>query len=162
MPIRFRCVYCDKLLGIATRKAGTVVNCPQCGQPLIVPSPEPEPTHAATAGAPAPVASPSKLFEEDDFDVILEPDATLQNAKEPPPKPKANRPTSPPAPPPQRPFPVERSLPTPPRAPMPLTAPAPASGILLSPVKLIIALVAVFVCVGIAFAGGILVGRMLS
>ena len=37
MPIRFRCVYCDKLLGIAKRKAGAVVNCPQCGQPLIVP-----------------------------------------------------------------------------------------------------------------------------
>src|SRR5947209_4069935 len=30
MPIRFRCAYCNQLLGIARRKAGTVVRCPTC------------------------------------------------------------------------------------------------------------------------------------
>jgi hypothetical protein len=40
MPIRFRCVYCEQLLGIARRKAGTVVKCPNCGGQLIVPPPE--------------------------------------------------------------------------------------------------------------------------
>src|SRR5436305_7414662 len=81
MPIRFRCVYCDKLLGIAKRKAGAVVNCPQCGQPLIVPTPEPEPEPEATAAASQPAtppAAPGKLFEQDDFDVLLEPDATYR------------------------------------------------------------------------------------
>lgn len=52
MPIRFRCVYCDKLLGIARRKAGAVVNCPQCGQALIVPSPQED-------NLPTPSFSPS-------------------------------------------------------------------------------------------------------
>ena len=28
MPIRFRCAYCNQLMGIARRKAGTVVRCP--------------------------------------------------------------------------------------------------------------------------------------
>lgn len=39
MPIRFRCPHCFKLLGIATRKAGTDVPCPQCGRGVTVPRP---------------------------------------------------------------------------------------------------------------------------
>lgn len=38
MPIRFRCVYCTRLLGIASRKAGAVTRCPQCGNEIIVPA----------------------------------------------------------------------------------------------------------------------------
>src|SRR5215207_1411046 len=113
MPIRFRCVYCDKLLGIARRKAGAVVNCPQCGQPLIVPTPEPEPEAAAAGQPAAPPKGPPKLFEQDDFDVLLEGDRTFRTP-DPPPTPK--RPKAPPPPPPAnplppRPFPAERSLP---------------------------------------------------
>ena len=37
MPIRFRCVYCNQLLGIARRKAGTIVRCTSCQGQLIVP-----------------------------------------------------------------------------------------------------------------------------
>lgn len=37
MPIRFRCPNCRRLLGIASRKAGTATTCPQCGQGLVVP-----------------------------------------------------------------------------------------------------------------------------
>ena len=40
MPIRFRCVYCDKLLGISRRKAGAVVHCPGCAKQLKVPLPD--------------------------------------------------------------------------------------------------------------------------
>src|SRR5438067_7100524 len=40
MPVKFRCVYCEQLLGIARRKAGTVVKCPNCEGQLIVPTPE--------------------------------------------------------------------------------------------------------------------------
>jgi hypothetical protein len=39
MPIRFRCTYCNRLLGIATRKAGTLTTCPHCGYQITVPSP---------------------------------------------------------------------------------------------------------------------------
>jgi phage FluMu protein Com len=40
MPIRFRCSYCNRLLGIATRKAGTQTTCPHCGYEITVPSPD--------------------------------------------------------------------------------------------------------------------------
>jgi hypothetical protein len=37
MPIRFRCGYCNRLLGIARRKAGQETTCPHCGYTLTVP-----------------------------------------------------------------------------------------------------------------------------
>ncbi|MDB5310833.1 MAG: hypothetical protein JWO38_5035 [Gemmataceae bacterium] len=37
MPIRFRCPHCTRLLGIARRKAGSQINCPQCARPVTVP-----------------------------------------------------------------------------------------------------------------------------
>src|SRR5260370_28312287 len=40
MPIRFRCAYCQQLMGIARRKAGAIVRCPRCAGEVIVP-----PTH---------------------------------------------------------------------------------------------------------------------
>lgn len=40
MPIRFRCSYCNRLLGIATRKAGTETVCPHCGYTITVPIPK--------------------------------------------------------------------------------------------------------------------------
>jgi hypothetical protein len=40
MPIRFRCGYCDRLLGIARRKAGSETTCPHCGYTLTVPDEE--------------------------------------------------------------------------------------------------------------------------
>lgn len=173
MPIRFRCVYCDKLLGIARRKAGAVVNCPQCGQPLIVPTPEPEPQKIAAAPpAPAsvPAAGPSKLFERDDFDVILQGDVTVQSHEDIPalPKKSKSRPAAPPpvpSPLPPRPFPVEQSLPSPfepAPAPLPLPARRQQRGLVLTTGKLIGAVVAVLVLVLGAFGGGVVVGRMLA
>ncbi len=40
MPIRFRCSYCNRLLGIATRKAGTQTRCPHCSCEITVPFPD--------------------------------------------------------------------------------------------------------------------------
>src|ERR1051325_10850643 len=96
MPIRFRCVYCEQLLGIARRKAGTVVKCPNCAGQVIVPAPEQAddsdaeaPTAAATdkapvkqmatvpeKKAPAPASAGGEggmLFERSDFDELLKP-----------------------------------------------------------------------------------------
>lgn len=182
MPIRFRCVYCDKLLGIARRKAGAVVNCPQCGQPLIVPTPEGEPEKAVAASpsavpsAPATIAaSPSgNLFERDDFDVVLQSDVTVQgNEPAPPPmapkRPKSPKPQSPPpvpSPLPPRPFAVEQSLPPPPRdgfaAPLPLPVRQRPSGMVLTTGKLILALAVVLFLVVAAFGGGVVVGRLMT
>jgi hypothetical protein len=40
MPIRFYCQRCRQLLGIATRKAGSEIQCPKCGWSQVVPSQE--------------------------------------------------------------------------------------------------------------------------
>jgi hypothetical protein len=40
MPLRFRCGYCSRLLGIARRKAGSNTTCPHCGATIAVPMPE--------------------------------------------------------------------------------------------------------------------------
>jgi phage FluMu protein Com len=161
MPIRFRCVYCDKLLGIAHRKAGSVVNCPQCKQPLIVPTPEPEPT-AAGSQVSAPPANPSKLFERDDFDVLLEPDANVRAPDPPPARKKPRLPEHEALPP--RPFAAERTLPRPSSSiPTPIPLPANASvGVVLSTGMLILAFVVVLFLIGLAFGGGLLVGRLLN
>jgi hypothetical protein len=67
MPIRFRCAYCNQLLGIARRKAGTVVRCPTCAGRVVVPTTEgddPEPSEDS---------SNPLVFERSDFDEILGP-----------------------------------------------------------------------------------------
>ena len=40
MPIRFYCQRCHQLLGIASRKAGSEIQCPKCGWSQIVPAQE--------------------------------------------------------------------------------------------------------------------------
>jgi hypothetical protein len=55
MPIRFRCCYCNQLLGIARRKAGSVIECPNCHGQVGVPS-LPEGGPAAVPDAPKPPA----------------------------------------------------------------------------------------------------------
>ena len=37
MPVRFRCKHCQQLLGIARRKIGTEVRCPECHKMVLVP-----------------------------------------------------------------------------------------------------------------------------
>jgi len=53
MPIHFRCCFCNQLLGIAHRKAGTVIDCPTCRGKVWVPDPN-APPGAAPAPAPEP------------------------------------------------------------------------------------------------------------
>ncbi len=40
MPIRFHCKRCERLLGIASRKVGSEIECPKCGLAQTVPSEE--------------------------------------------------------------------------------------------------------------------------
>ncbi len=64
MAIRFRCAFCNQLMGIATRKVGTVVRCPKCAQQNVVPAtsdiaPSPSATcPAAKTARPAGSATP--------------------------------------------------------------------------------------------------------
>jgi len=80
MPIRFRCVYCNQLLGISRRKAGTVVRCTNCGGQIIVPEAEAD---AAIVGAASAnernvtrkeaLPAQSNLLEHGDFEALLKP-----------------------------------------------------------------------------------------
>jgi hypothetical protein len=40
MPIKFRCEHCRQFLGISHKKAGMLVDCPNCGRTIRVPDPE--------------------------------------------------------------------------------------------------------------------------
>jgi hypothetical protein len=73
MPIRFRCAYCNKLLGIAKRKAGTVVRCPGCSGQVVVPTLAEAGLAAAGPTAPT-VQGPGAgaMFEGDAIDKMLE------------------------------------------------------------------------------------------
>jgi phage FluMu protein Com len=80
MPIRFRCAYCNQLMGIARRKAGTVVRCPSCSGQVVVPNPEEE---AATSPAQE-AADPPPLFERSDFDEFFAPTGKKRSPSRPP------------------------------------------------------------------------------
>jgi hypothetical protein len=72
MPIRFRCAYCNQLMGIARRKAGTVVRCPSCSGQVVVPNPTADVTEKPHEGAsPRPAGAP-ELFERSNFDELFD------------------------------------------------------------------------------------------
>jgi hypothetical protein len=137
MPIRFRCQYCNQLLGIARRKAGTAVRCPTCRGQVVVP----------TTGL-------SGLFEGSDFEASFQGHA----AEGPPALPFPFQPQTAPSA-----FDVERvagptalSEPgsgglTPRRS--------PAAGLVLSATQATFLTVAAIILLALAFGAGLLVGR---
>ncbi len=157
MPIRFRCAYCNQLMGIARRKAGMVVICPTCAGQVVVPNPESvpeEPPSEEVPQAPQPANGPG-LFERSDFE---------QEIFNPQPQPAARssdrgfkpvpQPDHGPAP---RGFdvePVNATSGTNYSAP-----PPPPPGIFLTPSKVTILAVFVVLLIGVAFFAGMLVGR---
>lgn len=174
MPIRFRCVYCDRLLGISRRKAGAVVTCPGCNEQLIVPNPEDlaemtervdDDDELAPVPPPGPPSTepPVNVFERSDFEDVLRPVVVPQ----PPPAP------SPPAPIPpvrprsqQQPAPISLGDPRhdsretiPPASSDPMR-PAP-EGIVLSSWKATLLSILVVFLLAVAFVGGVLVDRFL-
>jgi len=72
MPIQFRCGACQQLLGIAKRKAGSVVDCPTCRTKTLVPATSSE------VGTPPPPPSkpirsqPQSIFDKVDVDKLLQ------------------------------------------------------------------------------------------
>jgi len=117
MPIHFYCVYCDKQLGIATRKAGQVVTCPNCKKQIRVPSPEEDateksPSHAVikmetppnpmpgiqevASSNPVGKAPVANVFEQSNFSEIL--GAPLPPVTKVPPVPMPAQTMSPPVP----------------------------------------------------------------
>ena len=70
MPIRFYCPFCDQLLGIASRKAGSPIDCPRCKGRVGVPAPGAEgPPLVPSIADPAPNVEPVMLSA----DILLSP-----------------------------------------------------------------------------------------
>jgi hypothetical protein len=157
MPIRFRCAYCNQLLGISRRKANQVVRCPTCAGEVVVPEPE----AGAEEPEPAPVPANQPLFERSDFDDLFNAPVVEGPAVKPAPPPQ-------PAPAPPPPLPASSPAPAwnPPAAEVfdvdrlgpRRDAPAPA-GLVLSPAKATVLTVVVILGLAVAFGAGWLVGR---
>jgi phage FluMu protein Com len=163
MPIRFRCAYCNQLLGIARRKAGTVVRCPTCAGQVVVPAAE----------APEPESQPGEqeqlVFERSDFEDLLNPDQPQAVPGEP----KSKVLTSAeevvalttPGPQPGNPWaaqaePAYAAA----QAPAPVAEPAEAvqaNGIFVSRARATLLMVLAVVALALAFGGGVVLGYYL-
>jgi hypothetical protein len=167
MPIRFRCAYCNQLLGIARRKSGTVVRCPTCAGQVVVP--------AMDGGDDPRPQSNAALFERSDFDDLFNNPQPASEKDEAKTAAKASRSAggsgagtaAPPAPGEAwgthadpdvavEPLGVPRGA-----GASGFEPPVRASGIVLSPAKATVLTVVGVVGLAIAFAAGLLVGRFL-
>jgi hypothetical protein len=154
MPVRFRCAYCNQLLGISRRKVGTVVRCPTCAGQLTVPSKD------EIAGAPQPEGkAAAPLFERSDFDDLFSFSGNPASPGMPPTEadPLAGpEPISPTTEAPGLAFDVE-----PPLDPLKRQAHR-AVGIVLSPAKVTVLTVVLIVALALAFGVGLLVGKAMG
>ncbi len=166
MPIRFRCAYCNQLMGISRRKAKTVVRCPTCSGQVVVPNPDDEP---AVQPKPGEKAAAPNLFEQSDFDEVLRPGgaasptATVSTGNQPAlaggaPMSGAWGTNAEAAMPIERVDSVVMAAPAPPGMMTPAVAP---QGVLLTPGRMTILVVGIVLLLGVAFGAGVLVGKML-
>jgi hypothetical protein len=147
-------------MGIARRKSGTVVTCPNCAGQVVVPGEDDAPP--APSAPPPPAAAGSQktenepaLFERGDFDDLF----------------RKKAPTAPvpaPAPPPLQHQPAPGTIKAPvTQAPQPtserfdfnMNRPAAVHGIVLTPSMATLLSVALVVALALAFTAGLLVGR---
>ncbi len=161
MPIRFRCAYCNQLMGIARRKAGTVVRCPKCAGQVVVPDPggapelpdgTAEPPASPQPTNPQPVPSPkaeADLFEQSDFGREFEPRPQIMSQ---PPLPRPVQAHASPAP-------LQATASAYDAVPLGPGLGIPTRGIFLTPGVLAIVCVLVVVLMGLAFFLGLLMGR---
>ena len=155
MPIRFRCAYCNQLMGIAHRKAGTVVRCPTCSGQVVVPNPDAAGEAGGDAGGAA--APREGLFERSDFDQVFD----VPGGARPPipvPGPEAAAPVGAWGAHGDPSLDVERMDPAPFVA-APLSG--PRAGVVLSSAQLTMFTVGAVLLLAAVFGAGVLVGRYL-
>jgi DNA-directed RNA polymerase subunit RPC12/RpoP len=166
MPIRFRCAYCNQLLGISRRKAGTVVRCPNCSGQVVVPTLE----EAGLSDGPQGTAG-QQMFEGNEIDRLLEGAAGDQpSAISAPPRGASPATVGAAAPAAVAPVPAPPMSPAAP--PQPAASPSgfpgpanpvtPPAGIWLSPAKATMLSVIAVVALAVAFGVGLLVGLFLQ
>ncbi len=145
-------------MGIARRKAGSMVRCPACRREVAVPidadddppSPDPNPPPAL-----APIAPRPDLFDRDDFDALLRGSVAMEGARKASPIEKRPPGTVPHPPAGLIETTGNRSL-----DPVGVELAPARSGIVLSPAWATILTVVVTLLLALAFALGLLVGRM--
>jgi len=152
VPIRFRCAYCNQLMGIARRKAGTVVRCPTCSGQVVVPNPD-------ATGAQQGPQQPNQLFERSDFDELFDPVSPKEHTgatvgARPPESPPVGWGTQA-----EKSSGVAHLEPGP--APELLTSTPAPPGIVLSPSFLTLLTVIGILLLAVVFGAGILVGKFL-
>ena len=153
MPIRFRCAFCNQLMGIARRKAGTVVSCPKCTGQVVVPNPIGPDDNDADQLLPefiSPQNGKNGLFEHSDFGEIFEDSPASGPQVQQPPSSSQVGVTKPPLPKPM--VPEFEAVPLRP-------VKAPSRGIYLTTSLLVVVSALVVVLMGMAFFLGLLLGR---
>lgn len=160
-------------MGIARRKAGTVVRCPSCSGQVVVPNPTSEPTEKPHEGVspPPPVQSPP-LFERANFDELFDDAAGGKRSVSRPAAAAAPRPTDQPqavgtAPGAKssdfafdvEPVPLHTPTPSAPAEPLPYSR--GPEGIVLSPRTATLLIVATILALALVFIVGMIVGSML-
>src|SRR4051812_47852861 len=75
MPIRFRCAYCNQLMGISRRKSGSIVRCPKCSGQVVVPNPDED---APEDEADARMGDAGKALEDPELEKLLTAPAPLE------------------------------------------------------------------------------------
>lgn len=185
MPIRFRCGHCQQLLGIARRKAGTVVTCPSCQQAVIVPTmdeadafagmtqgPSVRERDRSKAPAPPPPPAPEPppggfVFERSDFDELFQPIIGVPTTSKTTKRKKESEPVAEvlPASPLRRTVPSDglSTFPAEPTAVDVARSPSriASGGIVLTPPKMVLLAALAIGGMIFAFGGGLLVGMYL-
>ncbi len=156
MPIRFPCQRCEQLLGIASRKAGSEIDCPKCGLTQTVPSPEAAAVGVAlrsSHGNSNPVATESDFAVYDDAPEAVELAPKRRRTKAPPAQPAG---TDSPGPPPVREAKQRRK----PREASESSAPTVPGGMILFPRRTLYVQGALVVFLALVFFGaGYFIGR---
>jgi hypothetical protein len=150
MPIRFRCAYCNQLMAIARRKAGTVVRCPTCAGQVVVPALDAPPGPLAPNAPSAP--PPQGAFERSDFEQVFQQEPAPAAPPVFPPVPKAAAGA---AGAPAEALEVE-AVPWPSAGAWPTSAPG---GMVLTPGRATLLGIMVLVLLGLSFIAGLLIGR---
>ncbi len=144
MPIKFRCAYCNQLLGIARRKAGSVVKCPTCSGQVVVPTLE----EVGQVPEHRPAVNPA-MFEGNEIDRMLEGAG-------------GDMPSALGGIPPVAPFAPEH-YPAPVAPPVaPPGAPMQPPGIYLTSGRATLWSVGIVLAVAVAFGGGLLLGMWIE
>lgn len=151
MPIRFHCKRCEQLLGIASRKVGSEIECPKCGLAQMVPTEEAAAAARAlrsTRGSSVLIGGEESFTVYDEAPEPVEIDPKERRRKSPVPPPSA-----PPTPPPLS-RAVSRT-----RSPEPAEVGVPGGMILFPRRTLYVQGVLVAVLALVFFTTGYFVGR---